>query len=216
MLIRPHPYNAEHWRDSDLSALSGVEVYPRSANPVNESDRQDYFDSLFHSETVVGVNTTAMIEAAIVGRTVHAVLADEFHDTQGGTLHFQYLLAENGGFLRVARSLPAHAAQLAETLANPAVGREACARFVGTFIRPHGIGVQATPVLAEALERLAASGPRPILRPALSSYPLRVFLWLCGVVAVYRSPTRIVKVVRRTGSRVKRKVVGVVTGQTTE
>jgi hypothetical protein len=216
VLVRPHPYNAEHWRDINLTALAGVEVYPRSANPVNEADRQDYFDSLFHSEAVVGVNTTAMIEAAIVGRTVHAVLADEFQDTQGGTLHFQYLLSENGGFLRVAKSLPEHAAQLAETLANPAVGREACARFVGTFIRPHGIGVQATPVLADVLEGLAASGPRPIVRPQVSTYPLRLLLWLCGVVAVYRSPTRIVKVIRRTGSTVKRKVVAVVTGQTTE
>lgn len=76
VLVRPHPYNASHWRDTDLTRMPGVEVYPRSANPVNESDRQDYFDSLFHSEAVVGVNTTAMIEAAIVGRTVHAVLAD--------------------------------------------------------------------------------------------------------------------------------------------
>jgi hypothetical protein len=213
VLVRPHPYNAEHWRDIDLNALHGVDVYPRSANPVNEADRQDYFDSLFHSEAVVGVNTTAMIEAAIVGRTVHAVLADEFQDTQGGTLHFQYLLSENGGFLRVATSLPEHAAQLAETLANPDVGRDACARFVGTFIRPQGMGIQATPVLADALERLAASGPRPIVRAPATSYPLRFVLWLCGMVAVYRSPMRIAKVVRRTGSTVKRKVLAVVAGQ---
>ncbi len=214
VLVRPHPYNAEHWRDFDLTALPDVEVYPRSANPVNEADRQDYFDSLFHSETVVGVNTTAMIEAAIVGRAVHAVLADEFQDTQGGTLHFQYLLAENGGFLRVGKSLPEHAAQLAETLANPDVGREACTRFVGAFIRPHGIDVHATPVLADALERLATSGPRPVIRATFSAYPVRFFLWLCGVVAVYRSPARIAKLIRRTGSRVKRKVVAVLTGQT--
>jgi hypothetical protein len=216
VLVRPHPYNAEHWRETDLTSLKGVQVYPRSANPVDESDRQDYFDSLFHSEAVVGVNTTAMIEAAIVGRAVHAVLADEFHDTQGGTLHFRYMLAENGGFLRVARSLHEHAAQLTETLANPAVGRDACARFVRTFIRPHGPDVEATPVLATALEGLAASGARPIVRPAASTYPLRLLLWLCGMVAVYRSPTRIVKVIRRTGSTVKRKVVAVVTGQSIE
>jgi hypothetical protein len=216
VLVRPHPYNAEHWRDVDLTSVPDVEVYPRSANPVNEADRQDYFDSLFHSEAVVGVNTTAMIEAAIVGRTVLAVLADEFQDTQGGTLHFRYLLSENGGFLRVAKNLTEHAAQLAETLTDPAVGREACARFVGTFIRPHGIDVEATPVLASVLERLASSGPRPIVRPDASIYPLRLFLWLCGVVAVYRSPARILKVIRRTGSTVKRKVVAVVNGQTTE
>jgi hypothetical protein len=189
-------------------------VYPRSANPVNEADRQDYFDSLFHSEAVVGVNTTAMIEAAIVGRTVHAVLADEFQDTQGGTLHFRYLLAENGGFLRVGESLPEHAAQLAETLANPDIGREACARFVRTFIRPHGMDVEATGVLAAALENLAASGPRPIVRVPVSMYPLRLILWLCGVLAVYRSPMRIVKVMRRAGFALKTRVMTAVNGRT--
>jgi len=214
VLIRPHPYNASHWRDIDLTTLRGVEVYPRSANPVNEADRQDYFDSLSHSEAVVGVNTTAMIEAAIVGRTVHAVLADEFQDTQGGTLHFRYLLSENGGFLRVAKSLPEHATQLAETLANPAVGRDACERFVRAFIRPHGMEVDATPVLVSALERLAGSGPRPLVRSAIPSYPLRAVLWLCGVVAVYRSPTRILKVVRRSGFALKTKVLTAMSGRT--
>jgi hypothetical protein len=214
VLVRPHPYNAVHWRDTDLTTLPGVEVYPRSANPVNEADRQDYFDSLFHSEAVVGVNTTAMIEAAIVGRAVHAVLADEFQDTQGGTLHFRYLLSENGGFLRVAKSLPEHAAQLEETLANPGVGREACERFVRTFIRPHGMDVQATPVLVSALERLAASGPRPVVRPALATYPLRALLWLCGLIAVYRSPARIVKVIRRSGFALKTKVLAFRDGRT--
>jgi hypothetical protein len=214
VLIRPHPYNAQHWRDIDLTPWPGVEVYPRSANPVNEADRQDYFDSLFHSEAVVGVNTTAMIEAAIVGRTVHAVLADEFQDTQGGTLHFRYLLAENGGFLRVGTSLAQHAEQLAETLANPAVGREACAQFVRTFIRPHGIDVDATPALVGALEQLAAAGPRSAVHMPVSSYPLRVFLWLVGMVAVYRSPTRVVKVIRRAGFALKTKLITVVNGRT--
>jgi hypothetical protein len=141
------------------------------------------------------------------------VLADEFQDTQSGTLHFRYLLAENGGFLRVATSLDEHAAQLAETLANPAVGREACERFVRTFIRPHGTDVDATPVLVSALEKLAALGPRPHTQIALASYPLRAVLWLSGFIAVYRSPTRIVKVVRRSGFALKTKVLTAMTGR---
>jgi len=48
---------------------------------------------------------------------------------------------------------------------------------------------------------------------ALSSYPLRAVLWLCGVVAVYRSPTRIVKVVRRSGFALKTKVLTAMTGR---
>jgi hypothetical protein len=197
VLVRPHPYNVAHWRDIDLDRLPGVVVYPRAANPVNEADRQDYFDSLFHSGAVVGINTTAMIEAAIIGRTVHTVLADEFKDTQGGTLHFQYLLSGNGGFLRVATSLPEHAGQIVDTLAHPEVGRAACATFVRTFIRPHGSETPATPVLADALEGLAASGRRARTRMPASLYPLRLLLWLAGGVAVYRHPSRVAKVLRR-------------------
>jgi hypothetical protein len=167
-----------------VGGLPEVAVYPHWANPVNEADRQDYFDSLYHSEAVVGINTTAMIEAAIVGRTVHSVLADEFRDTQGGTLHFRYLLAGNGGFLRVASSLAEHADHLAETLAAPALGRDACAAFVRTFVRPHGIDAPTTPVLVEALERLA-SGVRTRARMPVWLYPLSVVLWASGIASYY-------------------------------
>jgi len=194
ILVRPHPFNSRHWSDADIGDLPNVAVYPHWANPVNESDRQDYFDSLSHSEAVVGINTTAMIEAAIVGRTVHSVLADEFKETQGGTLHFRYLLAENGGFLRVAGSLSEHAAHVAETLASPEIGREACARFVRTFVRPHGIEVQATPILVDALERLAATRRARARMPVLL-YPLSAFLWVYGIVSNY--PQRIWNITRK-------------------
>ena len=184
ILVRPHPFNARHWSDADVADLPDVAVYPHWANPVNEADRQDYFDSLYHSETVVGINTTAMIEAAIVGRTVHSVLADEFKDTQGGTLHFRYLLSENGGFLRVAANLAEHASQVAETLASPGIGHEACARFVRTFVRPKGIDVETTPLLVEALERLATQ-TRGRERMPVMLYPLSAVLWVSGVCAYY-------------------------------
>ena len=170
--------------------LQDVAIYPRQSNPVNESDRQDYFDSLYHCEAVVGVNTTAMIEAAIVGKTVHSVLADEFKDTQGGTLHFRYLLAENGGFLRVAHSMDEHARQVVETLRTPDVGHAACERFVARFIRPKGIDVDATPILVGALERLAAAR-RPRASMPVYLFPLRLLLWVTGVIALYHDRERI-------------------------
>ena len=189
ILVRPHPYNSTHWREADFSDLRNVAIYPRGANPVNEADRQDYFDSLFHADAVVGVNTTAMIEAAIVGRTVHSVLAPEFEDTQGGTLHFRYLLAENGGFLRVAQSLPEHAQQIAETIDAPEIGRAACARFVERFVRPYGRDVPATPRLVEALEQLAGTRRARAGVPALL-YPLRRLLKMAGDRAVQRERRR--------------------------
>ena len=189
LLVRPHPYNSTHWINADFSDLPNVVIYPRGANPVNEADRQDYFDSLYHSDAVVGVNTTAMIEAAIVGRTVHSVLADEFQDTQSGTLHFRYLLAENGGFLRVARTLPEHAQQVAETVQSPEIGHAACARFVARFVRPHGKDVAATPLLVDALEALASSR-RPRAKIPMALRPLQHALRLAGRIGVSRQRRR--------------------------
>jgi len=206
ILVRPHPYNVSRWRTAEFPDLENVAIYPRGANPVNENDRQDYFDSFFHCEAVVGVNTTAMIEAAIVGKTVHSVLADEFRDTQGGTLHFRYLLAENGGFLRVAHSMEEHARQVVETLQAPDVGHAACASFVARFIRPQGIEAPSTPRLVSALEQLGARGRQTPTTMPVSLLPLRALLWLIGFVSIYKSPSRVVGTVRKQLSLLKKRI----------
>jgi hypothetical protein len=121
---------------------------------------------------------------------VWTVLADEFKETQGGTLHFRYMLHENGGFLRVANSLGEHAQQVAETLRSPEIGRAACARFVNAFVRPQGLD-PSTPILVTALENLAEGGRRqPVSVPA-SLYPLRAVLWAGGGIAIYKEPRRL-------------------------
>jgi hypothetical protein len=154
IVIRPHPNEAGQWREVDLDRFENVVVWPREgALPVTNEARADFFDSLAHSAAVVGINTTAMIEAAIVGRSVLTVLAPEF--AQESTLHFHYLLEENGGFLHVASSLGEHAGQLARMLDEDAAGAERRRRFVESFVRPHGLDRPATPILADAVEELA-------------------------------------------------------------
>jgi hypothetical protein len=154
IVIRPHPNEAGQWGDVDLSQFDDLVVWPREGVlPVTDEGRDDFFDSLAHSVAVVGINTTAMIEAAIVGKSVLTVLAPEF--AQESTLHFHYLLEENGGFLRVASSLEQHLEQLADVLGEDAAGAERRRRFVESFVRPHGFQRPATPILADAVEELA-------------------------------------------------------------
>ena len=166
VLVRPHPYNCHAWEADPLADLGGVAVFPRAGyNPVDADNRVDFFDSLFHAAAVVGINTSAMIEAAIVGRPVLSMLAPEFAGTQEGTIHFHHLLPEHGGFLRVAATLDEHVVQLADRLRDPAASRAETARFVASFIRPHGVDRPATPLFADVIERLAAT-PAPAPRPA--------------------------------------------------
>ena len=151
VLVRPHPRAGGKWDRVDLSELGAV-VWPRAgAYTVGERERDDFFDTLAHAEAVVGINTTAMIEAAVVGKSVLTVLRPEF--AQETTLHFRHLLAENGGFLHVAGSLEEHVGQLAAVLA--ADDDELRRRFVERFVRPRGIELPATPILADEIEELA-------------------------------------------------------------
>jgi hypothetical protein len=171
IVIRPHPV-AKGWRRADLGRFENLVIWPpRSVRPVTPGEHADFFDSLAHSAAVVGINTTAMIEAAIIGKGVLTVLAPEF--AQESTLHFHYLLEENGGFLHVASSLGEHAAQLRRVLDEDAAEAERRRRFVESFVRPHGLARPATPILADSVEELAGvtverAARAPLLRLALA------------------------------------------------
>ena len=165
ILIRPHPYNFTAWAAAEFPDQPGVVVWPPGQyNPLEEESRNGFFDSLFHSAAVVGINTSAMIEAAILGRPVLSMLTKEFSRTQEGTLHFHHLLPENGGFLRLASTLDEHVAQLAHVMSHQDEARAETRRFVSSFIRPHGLDVPCTPLVADAIEALGRRGRRPVER----------------------------------------------------
>jgi hypothetical protein len=103
---------------------------------------------------VIGLNTSALVEAAIVDRPVFTILAPEFHENQEGTFHFHYLMTVGDGFLNAARTLAEHTAQLSAMAAGQATRSNR--RFVETFIRPRGAATPATPVFVDAVETLAA------------------------------------------------------------
>jgi hypothetical protein len=130
------------------------------------------FDSLFHSTAVVGLNTSAMIEAAIVGRPVFTVRAADFAGGQGGTMHFHYLLSDNGGIVTLAESFDEHVRQLETAPQREAETRERCRRFLAEFVRPHGFDRPAADVMADAIERTGTLRKRP-RRPPLWHHALR-------------------------------------------
>ncbi|HEV2593256.1 MAG TPA: hypothetical protein VGU02_15345 [Gaiellaceae bacterium] len=159
VMVRPHPYNSEHWDEIDLGELAPVVVWPPTGgNPVDDDDRADYFDSIHHASAVVGINTTAMIEAAIQRKPVLSIELETFQETQSGTVHFGYLLPENGGFLRVAHSLDEHLQQLREVLADPIGDVALIESFLSRFVRPRGLDRPCTPLVVDVLEEVAAAG----------------------------------------------------------
>ena len=163
VLIRPHPARMDEWNAIDLSPFPHVTLY--GSNPVDTASKDDYFESLFYCSAVVGLNTSAFLEGAVVGRPVHTVLLPEFQENQEGVLHFHYLLTVGGGVLQTGRTFEEHHERLVESLRHPVAAPGA--GFVREFIRPAGLDVAATPVFADAIESLLREpAPRPVRTPA--------------------------------------------------
>jgi len=118
---------------------------------------------------VVGLITSAFIEAGIVGREVHTVLDPEFEDNQLGTVHYHYLTNTAGGLLIVGRGWDDHLRKLEATLARPR--QDAVKPFVEAFVRPHGLEVAATPLFVEQVEAMSGLQVQPSRPDALA------FLW---------------------------------------
>jgi hypothetical protein len=199
VLVRPHPQNTRQWNDVDLGRFGNVTIWPRHSAlmPDDGEARTDFFDSLAHSEAVVGINTSALIEAGILGKNVYTVLSSEFR--QEDTFHFHYLLRENGGLMRRAASLDEHVEQLVAAV-DGRDDTEQTRRFVASFVRPCGLDRPATPILADGIEELAALPAPAGARPAAGTYVLRVaFSGLAAatwVAAVARAISRRVEVPR--------------------
>ena len=186
VVVRPHPKRFELWRDVDLSPLGNAVVWPRDPGALDPAQaRAEFYDSSAHSAAGVGANTSAMIEAAIAGKSVYALLSDDF--AQEETIHFHYLLHENGGFLHVAASPEQHLAQLAAALRSGDRDAERTRRFVVAFVRPRGLDRSATAIYADAVEELASLPVADPERPSVTTRALLAPIALSSTLALASS-----------------------------
>ncbi len=171
IVVRPHPAHAlldDSPASARLQALDRVVIHPLDhSHPTVPAALPEYYDMIHHAAAVVGVNTSAMIESAMVGRGVYVLLADPYRDTtQLGTPHFSRLRTEGGGLIEVADTIEEHVAGLGRAMRGE--DRDAVARrtsaFLSAFIRPHGLDRPATPIVVSELERLADRGATPVKR----------------------------------------------------
>lgn len=183
ILIRAHPKRNDEWDAADFARFDDVVLWPSFVHfAVEENARADYFDSIYHSAVVVGVNTSAMIEAGAIGRAVHTILVPEFASSQVGVLHFRYLSEVGGGLVQVSEDLDEHVRRLEDVMTGrDTTGEEAARRFTELFVRPQGIQVPGTPIFVDAVEDLAQRGPHEQVAPAGWLRLLRPPLWLLNV-----------------------------------
>ncbi len=160
VLIRPHPRNLTAWRDTaDIAGAPGVALQPLEQTSLLNTD--DLFEFLHHSQAVVGLITSAMIEAALAGRPVHSVMTTLAGAGQQGTVHFDYLTHVGGGLLHLSKTLEEHVAKLAPHLARPLDAADSRSKaFIAAFVDSPD-GGPASEGLADAVERLATLKKTP-------------------------------------------------------
>lgn len=168
VLIRPHPKFAKGWQEA-FEGIDGVAIALSSAPGAKALNNDaDLFHAMAHSRAVIGANTSAELEAGIVGRPVFTVKDDELETGQEGTIHFGYLA---GPLATLADDLPEHVRQLEAEFGRPDDPHRNDA-FLRSFLRPGGLDRRASAVTADALEAVIGAGTRKTL-PAPAHAPRR-------------------------------------------
>ena len=148
VLVRPHPDETKRW--SSWKPTGERLSVSRNAHKQD----QGLYDDVHHAAVVVGLNTSAQIEASILGKPVYTFAAGELAPGQEGTLHFYYLLRDTGGVVSSAATLDEHITQLERGVAGD-YDREAIRRFCESFVRPRGLDHPVAPILADEILELA-------------------------------------------------------------
>jgi hypothetical protein len=216
VLVRPHPQNFRSWAEADLGEPDRIVVFPRGGvAPTDDRSKQDYFDSLHHATAVVGINTTALVDSAIVRRPVFTMVHERFRSTQTGTLHFSYLARSGSGLLNVAQSWDEHFDQLGAAMRSPNGHREQIDSFLRAFIRPQGLDRPAAPLTVEAIERTATleKEPRPkrsIGRAIVGAWAGALGAWHAMLLPVgaRMSPRALAKSRQRLAKRLRKRAKG--------
>lgn len=154
LLVRPHPENMKIWKDG---GLSGARLRPESYSEYYSQEARDhYFDTMYHSNVIIGINTTAIIEAAILDKPCVALQTDYYSNTQINTRHYHLLLKYE--FLNVAKTFEEAKATIGYLLNNEDPKNKERSHFVREFVFPQGESISASVVMGEALEELAGGG----------------------------------------------------------
>jgi hypothetical protein len=151
VLMRPHPLNAKVWEDFERE---NVRIWPREGQwPDSLDSRQEYYETLRHSVAVMGVNTSAFLDAAVMDKPCVTAVTKQYRGTQSGRGHFAHLV--QGDFIEMAQSLESAAVVIGGIVAGADAKAAQRRAFVESFLRPHGLQHNASQVFAQAVKHIA-------------------------------------------------------------
>ena len=162
LLFRAHPANWKH----GLGLLDhGIGVWPREGTlPDSPASFEEFLSCMTHASCVIGINTSGMLDAIILGKPVISPLAERYRLTQEKAEHF--IRMRSNETLYVAMNV----AEVLTHIAGLATGNDPLAEkrraFVHRFVRPQGLEKSAGAQVAKAICALAPmEKPAALLKP---------------------------------------------------
>lgn len=152
MIFRSHHANSTTYEN--FPNVRGIFHIPKGGKLEDPQENdQLHLETLIYSDFVVGINTSAMLEALILERPVLTYLSDEFRETQTDVQYFRDLLRER--VIGVAESAEDFAKLASNLLTGKDAHKEERKRFIARFFRPRGLTKPASQAAAEEIEKVA-------------------------------------------------------------
>lgn len=151
-LFRPHPLNAGVVKTLLEHKRTNISVYPLHGEfPDTEEKRRMFYNSIHHSIAVVGVNTTAFLEASALDKPCITIVTETFGETQQ-LPHFHHLA--DAGFLETVNG-PEELANLVGKIMDGMDARAEQRRaFVKNFLRLTDSTKSAAEAYADLVEKI--------------------------------------------------------------
>ena len=150
LLVRPHPFKEM----DDEFENDWVKIFPKGGQrPDTDEARAGYYDSLYHSAAVIGVNTTGFLEAAVLDKPCLTVVTPMTSAGQEMRAHFKHLM--DAEYIETAKDFPQLVTLIMQIVSGADPRRENRRKFVANFIRPHGLDVPASEVIGGAILAVA-------------------------------------------------------------
>ncbi len=159
VIVRPHPRSVRQWSEVDLARHGRVGL---SLSRVLNAD-QSLYDALHHSAAVVGLNTSAQIEAGILGKPVLTLLAPASRKARAARSTSVTCSAKKVG----SWSSPTISTSTRRISRAPSAEVTTSARFAARSRDSSGprVGIDlSTPILATAITDMAPEKPSVVRR----------------------------------------------------
>jgi len=149
IIVRPHP---RYYQKYEKIVLRDVHIVPQGKFAWNQKEfSQIFYDTIYHSAAIVGVNTSAMLDVIVIDRPVISILEKQHDHTQADTYHFPELIKSGAIYLKKLDEIEGTLIDIFDERNGLQEKRK---QFVADHLMPRGLGISVGEIIADEIEQL--------------------------------------------------------------